>query len=199
MGTRESYRIFSSLITSRLTNMRAFFTQSTARMRTALDRYAARDEGWAAPAGTQRGVGSPALTRGSRSHEQHAHTSKALARRGRGRPQRAAPSSLSTQSRAGTGDQRSPRPGLVYSGLAAVLPATEEGRQQRAGQVMPHGENGGRERGLRSGGEVGLRQRRGQRRVLHANLDCGCARPCPSLGRRVRPGSRRGSRAGCGR
>ena len=80
-------------------------------MRTALDRCAARDEEWAAPVGTHEEWAAPvgtheewaaprlhdeegdntANTRGPRSHEQHAHTSNALAGRGRGRPQRAAP------------------------------------------------------------------------------------------------------------
>ena len=58
-------------------------------------------EEWAAPVGTHEEWAAPRLhdeegdntanTRGPRSHEQHAHTSNALAGRGRGRPQRAAP------------------------------------------------------------------------------------------------------------
>ena len=49
MGTHESYRIFTSfrifasLITSRLTNVRAFFTQFAARMTTTRDGRAERN------------------------------------------------------------------------------------------------------------------------------------------------------------
>ena len=53
-----------------------------------------RDEEWAAPVGTHEGWAAPRLhdeegdntanTRGPRSHEQHAHTSNALAGRGKG-------------------------------------------------------------------------------------------------------------------
>ncbi len=76
MGTRELYRIFTSLITSRLTNIRAFFTQSAARMTTALDSYAehatrsgpprwTRDEEGNAPVGRARG--GPPRARATRS------------------------------------------------------------------------------------------------------------------------------------
>ena len=41
---------------------------------------------------------------------------------------------------------------------------------------MPHRENRCRERGLRGSSEVLRRQRRSQRRVLHADLDRGCTR-----------------------